>query len=197
MGLDSRLKKLETIIATRGGGHPTVMRLTLRNQRFMLDSAGILPDDWWKPLDPGPPDSLRRSAFDLACKYDEARIWREADRRGLRAELEALLGRGPLTAEELAAAEAEFFHPLSTEEFCQAELRRTIIEAAAAAGEPCPWWLDRLEDDLTSEQVAEVEAWLAAHLAAPEADATPSVDSEGLSVPTSNDTTTGANVQHD
>ena len=121
---------------------------------------------------------------------------------GTAAELENLLGRGPLTAEELATAEAEFFYPLSSEEFYAkvaaerlAELRQVVIEAATAAGENPPAWLDSAEDDLSPEQLAEIEVWLAARLAAPEADATPTSDSEGLSVPGPNDTTEAVNGQ--
>ena len=173
MRLDSRLRKLEALIATRGGGrHPTVIRLTLRNQRFLLDSAENLPDDWWEPLDPGGPDTLRRAAFDLALIYDESQIWQAADKADLREALEELLGRGPLTAADLAAQEAEFFHPLTAEEFYAKiaaeradELRQAIVEAAEAAGEPCPPWLDRLQGDLTAEEAEEIDAWLAAHLA--------------------------------
>ena len=106
-----------------------------------------------------------------------------------------------MTAAELAEAEIEFLHPLTSEEFSAkvateraAELRRTIIEAATAAGEPCPWWIDKTEEDLSPEQVNEIESWVRVHLVAVEADATPSVDSEGLSVPTCNDTTEAPNV---
>ena len=72
MGIDSRLKKLETIVGTRGGGHPTVVRLELRHQRFVFDSAGSILADSWEPLDPGPPGSPQRAAFDLCCRFDES-----------------------------------------------------------------------------------------------------------------------------
>jgi hypothetical protein len=197
MALGSRLKKLQTIVATRGNGrHPTVIQLELRHQRFFLDSAGVIPPDFWEPLDSGEPGSLRRSAFDLACEYDEVRIWQKAERAGLTQALEDFLGRGPLTPEELVAAEEEFFHPLTSEEFYAKvaaeradELRQEVSAMADAAGEPPPPWLDRLQDDLTAEEAEEIEAWPAAHLQAEQVDTPPSVDSEGLSVPRSNDTT--------
>ena len=91
------------------GGHPTVIRLTLRHQRHLFDSAGKIPPDYWEPLDPGAPGTPRGDAFELCCQFDEARIWPAADKAGLRAELESLLGRGPMSAAELAAAEEEFF----------------------------------------------------------------------------------------
>ena len=164
MALDSRLRKLEALVATRGNGrHPSVVKLELRNQRHFFDSA--IPVENWQVLDPGAPDSPRRAAFDLACDFSERTIWEKAERAGLRAELEALLGRGQLTPEELAAAEAEFYRPLTAEEFVQTELRRTIIDAAAEAGEPPPAWLDSIsEDTLTPELAAEIEAWLQCHL---------------------------------
>ena len=120
MTQESRLTKLETLIATRHGDHPTVMRLELRHQRFLVDlgdSGGIIPDVFWKPLDSGEAGTPARAAFDLCLEYSEEKIWQQADRLGLRAELENLLGRGPLTADELATAEAEFFYPLTSEEF--------------------------------------------------------------------------------
>ena len=72
MTQESRLTKLETLIATRHGDHPTVMRLELRHQRFLVDlgdSGGIIPDVFWKPLDSGEAGTPARAAFDLCLEY--------------------------------------------------------------------------------------------------------------------------------
>ena len=186
----SRLKAdVAKLVAPRGGGrHPTVARLLFRNQRFLVDlgdSGGIIPDDFWQPMDPGEAGTPARAAFDLCLEYSEEKIWPAADKVGLTAALVELLGRGPMSAAELAEAELELAHPLTREEFCKRfapvavaddavgaavpemttdELRQEVIAIAAAAGEPCPLWLDRLQDDLTAEELAEIEAWLTAHV---------------------------------
>ena len=171
MAVNSRLRKLEAFIANRQG-RITVMRLALRHQGRLFDSGTSLAD--WHILDPGEDGSKRRAACDLTLTYTEAEIWERAERAGLTEELKSFLGRGPMTAGELAEAERELAFPLSAEEFAAkvaaerlVELRQAIVDAAATAGVDVPAWLDKL-DDLTPEQEAEAEAWLAAHMPAVE-----------------------------
>ncbi len=143
---------------------PTCIQIVLRHQNFVLGPIGGSLN--LEPLDPGETGSPRRAVFDLACELPEARVWAAADRKGLRAELEAMLGRGPLAPSELAEAEAEFRCPPTSAQFYRNELRRAVVEAAAAANVPCPAWADRLaDDDLPPELQAEMEAWITTYMA--------------------------------
>ena len=73
------------LVATRDGGpHPTAIQLALRHQRHFFDSYEKVPVDYWEPLAFSPPGTPGGHAFDLACKFDEGRIWQQADREGLR-----------------------------------------------------------------------------------------------------------------
>ena len=98
----TRVQKLETLVATRGGGHPTVALLELRHSPKFFDQTA--PAYEWEVFDPGDPGTPQRAAFDLTVVYDEERIWQVAERAGLREKLMELLGRGPLKPEAPGAS---------------------------------------------------------------------------------------------
>ena len=163
MSLLPRLAKLEAAVANSGGDRPTVMQLELRAQRHLFDEAGGGLD--WQVIDPGAAGP-RRQAFDLAVQFNESEIWQQAERRGLTEALTQFLGRGRLSSEALAAAAEQWRHrfdPRPAADVAVAELRQFVIDAATAAGEPCPPWADRL-DSLTAEEAIAADAWLQAHL---------------------------------
>jgi hypothetical protein len=152
------------------------MQLELRAQRHLVDEAGGGLD--WEVMDPGEPGTPRRECFDLACKYGEPEIWQQAERAGLTAALGEFLGRGPLTAAEFSVAQAEWrrrFDPRPAADVAVAELRQFVLDAATAAGEPCPPWADRL-DTLPAEEAIAVNAWLDAHEPAVEPGVEPPVE---------------------